>query len=47
MPTTPRSNPFLDRLRADEPTLMLTIRSSRTTEIVRIATASLTWPARA
>ncbi len=40
MTTSPRKNPFLDRLRADEPTLMMAIRSSRTTEIVRIAKAT-------
>jgi 2-keto-3-deoxy-L-rhamnonate aldolase RhmA len=35
-----RRNAFLERLRADELTLVLGIRSSRTTEIVRIAKAS-------
>jgi 2-keto-3-deoxy-L-rhamnonate aldolase RhmA len=35
-----RRNAFLDRLRAGELTLVLGIRSSRTTEIVRIAKAS-------
>ncbi len=40
MTTPPRRNPFLDRLRANEPTLMMAIRSSRTTEIVRIAKAT-------
>lgn len=35
-----RSNPFLDRLRTNQPTLMMAIRSSRTTEIVRIAKAT-------
>jgi 2-keto-3-deoxy-L-rhamnonate aldolase RhmA len=34
---TSRSNPFLDRLRCGELTLMLAIRSSRTADIVRIA----------
>ena len=38
--TTGRSNPFLNRLRANEPTLMMAIRSSRTTEIIRIAKAT-------
>ena len=32
-----RDNPFLDRLRADELTLMLAIRSSRVADVVRIA----------
>jgi 2-keto-3-deoxy-L-rhamnonate aldolase RhmA len=36
-PMTPRSNPFLDRLRRGEPTLMMAIRHARTPEIVRIA----------
>lgn len=35
-----RSNPFFDRLRANQPTLMMATRSSRTTEIVRIAKAT-------
>ena len=33
-------NPFLDRLRAGEPTFMLGIRGSRTPEVVRIAAAT-------
>lgn len=32
-----RSNPFLERLRAGAPTLLLGIRSSRTADVVRIA----------
>jgi 2-keto-3-deoxy-L-rhamnonate aldolase RhmA len=40
MPGSARSNPFLDRLRAGELTLLLAIRSSRTNEIVRIAKAT-------
>ncbi len=36
----PRANPFLDRLRRGELTLMMGIRSARTTEIVRIAHAT-------
>ena len=35
--STPEPSPLLARLRRDEPTLMLAIRSARTTEIVRIA----------
>ena len=35
-----RHNPFLDRLRAGEPTFMLGIRSGRTAEVVRIARSS-------
>jgi 2-keto-3-deoxy-L-rhamnonate aldolase RhmA len=34
------SNPFLDRLRAGEPTFMLGVRASRTPEVVRIAAAT-------
>jgi 2-keto-3-deoxy-L-rhamnonate aldolase RhmA len=34
---SPTGNPFLDRLRAGELTLMLGIRSSRTTDVVHIA----------
>ena len=34
---TSRSNPFLDRLRGGELTLMLAVRSSRTADVVRIA----------
>jgi 2-keto-3-deoxy-L-rhamnonate aldolase RhmA len=34
------ANPFLDRLRAGEPTFMLGIRSSRTPDVVRIAAAT-------
>lgn len=34
---TTRHNPFLDRLRADELTLMMAIRTSRTADVVRIA----------
>ena len=37
---TSRPNPFLDRLRGGEPTLMLAIRSSRTADVVRIARQS-------
>jgi len=36
----PRSNPFLHRLRRGELTLMMGIRSARTTEVVRIAQAT-------
>ena len=32
-----RHNPFLDRIRAGEPTLMMGIRSSRTADVLRIA----------
>ncbi|HEX4252836.1 MAG TPA: aldolase/citrate lyase family protein [Pseudonocardia sp.] len=35
-----RPNPFLDRLRAGEPTLLLGLRSSRTSEAVRVAHAT-------
>jgi len=35
-----RSNPFLDRLRAGEPTLLLGVRSSRTADVVRVAHAT-------
>jgi 2-keto-3-deoxy-L-rhamnonate aldolase RhmA len=34
------TNPFLDRLRAGEPTFMLGIRGSRTPDVVRIAAAT-------
>jgi 2-keto-3-deoxy-L-rhamnonate aldolase RhmA len=34
------TNPFLARLRAGEPTLMLGIRTSRTTDVVRVAQAT-------
>jgi hypothetical protein len=38
MPTHPLpGNSLLDRLRAGEPTFMLGIRGSRTTDVVRIA----------
>ena len=37
-------NPFLDRLRDGEPTLMLGIRSSRTADVVRIAREPATTP---
>jgi len=39
-PGATRSNPFLDRLRAGEPTLVLGIRSSRTSDVVRVAHAT-------
>ena len=35
-----RPNPFLARLRAGQPTLMLGIRSGRTTDVVRVAQAT-------
>jgi 2-keto-3-deoxy-L-rhamnonate aldolase RhmA len=38
--TAQRRNPFLDRLRAGELTLMLGIRGARTAEVVRIARAT-------
>jgi 2-keto-3-deoxy-L-rhamnonate aldolase RhmA len=37
MPETARRNPFLERLRSGELTLMLGIRSSRTADVIRIA----------
>jgi hypothetical protein len=40
MTTHIRSNPFLDRLRAGQLTLMLGIRCSRTSDVVRIAHAT-------
>ena len=39
-PSGLRRNPFLDRLRADELTLMVGIRSSRTADAVRVAAAT-------
>ncbi len=37
---TDRVNPFLDRIRAGEPTLMMSIRSARTPDAIRIAHAT-------
>lgn len=39
-PSEPRRNTFLDRLRAGELTLMMGIRSSRTSDAVRVASAT-------
>ena len=40
MTVEPARNPFLDRLRAGEPTFMLGVRGSRTPDVVRIAAAT-------
>jgi hypothetical protein len=40
MRETAQANAFLERLRSGELTLMMAIRSARTTEIVRIAKAT-------